>query len=197
MSTSATLKYPWYEYTPEALESGVLSESEIRAEYMRLRKIANQRLEVLGRRGYEDTQTYLRNAGTYRPQSEYTTSELMYQLYRVSKFVTAKSSSYSGMKQIERETKEKLLAHGLKIKDLAEFGNFMEFARSKYGASEYDSERVAELYQEAKKRRISVTEIKKDFDFWVNNVEGVQELPVYKNAERRTSDWYRKKLLEM
>ena len=53
----ATLKYAWYEYTPEALQSGSLSEKEIRDEYRRLRNIANKRIDRLERAGYTDTQT--------------------------------------------------------------------------------------------------------------------------------------------
>ena len=49
----ATLKYTWYEYTPEALQSGVLSEKEIRDEYRRLRNIANKRIDRLEKAGYE------------------------------------------------------------------------------------------------------------------------------------------------
>lgn len=191
----ATLKYAWYEYTPEALQSGVLSEKEIRDEYKRLRNIANKRIDRLGKAGYEQTQTYLRNSGAYKSATNYTMAELHYKLYQVSKFVAAKSSTVSGMRTIEKEAIETLQEKGLgRIKNLQEFGDFMTWARTRYKNSDFDSERAAEVYNEAKRRKIDIEEIKKDYELYRDNYRQFTELPVYRKEERRTSDWYRKSL---
>lgn len=191
----ATLKYAWYEYTPEALQSGSLSEKEIRDEYRRLRNIANKRIDRLARAGYTDTQTYLRNAGVYKSPSYYTMAELQYKLYQISKFVSAKSSTVSGMRLIEKQTLEKLHEKDLvKIRNLQEFGDFMSWARTRYKNSDFDSERAAEVYNEAKRRSIDIEEIKKDYELYRDNYHQFTELPVYRKAERRTSEWYRKAL---
>lgn len=191
----ATLKYAWYEYTPEALQSGVLSEKEIRDEYRRLRNIANKRIDRLEKAGYEQTQTYLRNAGAYKSASNYTMAELHYKLYQISKFVSAKSSTVSGMRTIEKEAIETLQEKGLgRIKNLQEFGDFMSWARTRYKNSDFDSERAAEVYNEAKRRSIDIEEIKKDYELYRDNYRQFTELPVYRKSERRTSDWYRKVL---
>ena len=191
----ATLKYAWYEYTPEALQSGSLSEKEIRDEYRRLRNIANKRIKRLERAGYTGTQAYLRNAGAYKSPSSYTMAELQYKLYQISKFVSAKSSTVSGMRLIEKQTLEKLHEKDLAgIKNLQEFGDFMDWARAKYKYSEFDSERAAEVYNESKRRKIDIKEIKKDYELFRDNYQKITELPVYRKAERRTSEWYRKVL---
>ena len=191
----ATLKYAWYEYTPEALQSGVLSEKEIRDEYRRLRNIANKRIDRLEKAGYAETQAYLRNAGAYKAASNYTMAELHYKLYQVSKFIAAKSSTVSGMRLIEKEAIETLQEKGLvRIKNLQEFGDFMDWARTKYKNSDFDSERAAEVYNEAKRRSIDIEEIKKDYELYRDKYRKFTELPVYRKAERRTSDWYRKAL---
>lgn len=191
----ATLKYAWYEYTPEALQSGSLSEKEIRDEYRRLRNIANKRIERLEKAGYEQTQTYLRNVGAYKSPSNYTLPELQYKLYQISKFVAAKSSTVSGMRLIEKEAIETLQEKGLgRINNLQEFGDFMSWARTKYKSSEFDSERAAEIFNEAKRRNIGIEEIKKDYELYRDNYHEFTELPVYRKAERRTSEWYRKAL---
>ena len=191
----ATLKYAWYEYTPEALQSGVLSEKEIRDEYRRLRNIANKRIERLGEAGYSETQSYLRNAGAYKSASNYTMAELHYKLYQVSKFISAKSSTVSGMRLIEKDAIETLQEKGLgRIKNLQEFGDFMSWARTRYKNSDFDSERAAEVYNEAKRRSIDIEEIKKDYELYRDNYRQFTELPVYRKSERRTSDWYRKVL---
>lgn len=191
----ATLKYAWYEYTPEALQSGVLSEKEIRDEYRRLRNIANKRIERLEKAGYGGTQAYLRNAGAYKSASNYTMPELQYKLYQISKFVAAKSSTVSGMRLIEKAAIETLQEKGLgRVKDLQEFGDFMSWARTRYKNSDFDSERAAEVYNEAKRRSIDIEEIKKDYELYRDNYKQFAELPVYRKAERRTSEWYRKAL---
>ena len=191
----AALKYSWYEYTPEALQSGSLSEKEIRDEYRRLRSIANKRIDRLERAGYTDTQTYLRNAGVYKSASNYTMAELQYKLYQVSKFIAAKSSTDSGMRLIEKQVREKLHEKDLgRIKNLKEFGDFMDWARAKYRNSDFDSERAAEVYNESKLRKIDIEEIKKDYELYRDNYRQFTELPVYRKAERRTSEWYRKVL---
>ena len=189
----ATLKYAWYEYTPEALQSGVLSEKEIRDEYRRLRNIANKRIKRLEKAGYEQTQTYLKNVGSYKSPSNYTTKELQYKLYQISKFILAKSSTVSGMRLIEKKAIETLQEKDLgRINNLQEFGDFMSWARTKYKSSEFDSERAAEVFNEAKRRRIPIEEIKKDYELYRDNYHQFTELPVYRKAELRTSDWYRK-----
>ena len=191
----ANLKYAWYEYTPEALQSGSLSEKEIRDEYRRLRSIANKRIDRLERAGYTGTQTYLRNAGSYKAPSNYTMAELQYKLYQISKFISAESSTVSGMRRIEKKALEKLHEKDLgEIINLKEFGDFMEWARTKYKNSEFDSERAAEVFNEAKRRRIDIEEIKKDYELFRDNYQEITELPVYRKAERRTSEWYRKVL---
>ena len=191
----ATLKYAWYEYTPEALQSGVLSEKEIRDEYRRLRNIANKRIVRLEKAGYGGTQAYLRNAGAYKSASNYTMSELQYKLYQISKFVAAKSSTVSGMRLIEKAAIETLQEKGLgRVKNLQEFGDFMSWARTRYKNSDFDSERAAEVYNEAKRRSIDIEEIKKDYELYRDNYKQFAELPVYRKAERRTSEWYRKAL---
>lgn len=191
----ATLKYAWYEYTPEALQSGALSEKEIRDEYRRLRSIANKRIDRLEKAGYTDTQTYLRNVGAYKSPNSYTMEELQYKLYQISKFVSAKSSTVAGMRMIENQMFEKLKEKELvRIKNLQEFGDFMDWARTKYKNSDFDSERAAEVYNESKRRRIDIEEIKKDYELYRDNYQQIKKLPVYRKDDRRTSEWYRKVL---
>lgn len=195
MARKATLKYQWYEYTPEALQSGILTEKEIKDEYRRLRSIANKRVERLGKAGYGTTQTYIRNAGAYKAASNYTMSELQYKLYQISKFVAAQSSTVSGMRFIEKQALETLHEKGLEnVRDLQEFGDFMSWARTRYQSTEFDSERAAEVFNEAKRRNISVDEIKNDYELYRDNYRKITELPIYRKAERRTSEWYRKVL---
>ena len=122
-------------------------------------------------------------------------AELHYKLYQISKFVSAKSSTVSGMRLIEKQVREKLHEKDLgKIMNLQEFGDFMDWARAKYKNSDFDSERAAEVYNESKRRRIDIEEIKKDYELFRDNYQKITELPVYRKEERRTAEWYRKVL---
>ncbi len=189
----ATLKYAWFEYTPEALASGVLTEKEIRAEYNRLRSIANKRVERLGRAGYKKSQAYLKNVNAYKSASNYNLHQLQYKLYQVSKFVAAKASTVSGMREIEKTALEKLHEKELQqVKDIWAFGDFMDWARAKYKGMDFDSERAAEVYNEAKRRDIDVGEIKKDYEMYKSHYKEFERLPVYRLEERKTSEWYKK-----
>ena len=121
--------------------------------------------------------------------------ELQYKLYQVSKFVAAKSSTVSGMRLIEKKAIATLHEKGLgRINNPQEFGDFMSWARTKYKSSEFDSERASEVFNEAKRRKINIEEIKKDYELYRDNYHQFTELPVYRKAERRTSEWYRKAL---
>ena len=61
MAKIDVLKYDYENYYIEALKSGSLTLKEMRSEYSRLRKIANSRLEALGRSRFSNTQAYIRN----------------------------------------------------------------------------------------------------------------------------------------
>ena len=101
----------------------------------------------------------------------------------------------SGMRLIEKEAIETLREKGLgRISNLQEFGDFMSWARTKYKNMEYDSERAAEIFNEAKRRKINIEEIKKDYELYRDNYHKFTELPLYRKTERRTSEWYRKAL---
>ena len=122
-------------------------------------------------------------------------NELHYKLYQISKFVAAYSSTVSGMRTIEKWAIKTLQEKGLgRIKNLQEFGDFMEWARTRYKNSDFDSERAAKVYNEAKRRNIDIKEIKKDYELYRDNYRQFTELPVYRKEERRTSEWYRKAL---
>ena len=70
----------------------------------------------------------------------------------------------------------------------------MQWARKRFAAGEFDSDRVAELYNEAQSRKIPLSEVKNDFRFWYENIYDVQDLPKYRAEGKRNSAWYRKML---
>lgn len=198
MARNDVQQYPDEYYIPELLRQGILTDAEMRQEYSRLRAIANSRLERMEGTRYTNYQSYIKNAGKYVPLSDIKTRrELIYKLSEVQKFVSARTSSISGIRELERQTLETAHERGLTFlnKDnLHLFGEFMEEARAKGYAKIYGSERVAELFGTASKKGLNPKEVYNDFAYWMENKERLEELPKARNKEQRTSDHYRKML---
>lgn len=198
MARNDVQQYPDEYYIPELLRQGILTDAEMRQEYSRLRSIANKRLQRMEDTRYTNYQSYIKNVGKYVPLSDIKTRrELIYKLSEVQKFVSARTSSISGIRELERQTLETAHERGLTFlnKDnLHLFGEFMEEARAKGYAKIYGSERIAELFGTAAKKGLNPKEVYNDFAYWMENKERLEELPKARNKEQRTSAHYRKML---
>lgn len=196
MAKIDVLKYDYENYYIEALKSGSLTLKEMRSEYSRLRKIANKRLSALGRSKFSNTQAYLLNVGKYVTLDKIKTErDLMYRLHDLAKFVTAKSGSVTGQYEIRRNALESLRERGIDFvneKNFELFGQFMEEARIRGYAKIYGSERVSELFGIAYKKGMNPEELFKDFGFWMQNRQNLEETPKIKNENKRNSSEYKK-----
>ena len=196
MARTDVLKYDYENYYVDALKSGTLTEKEMRSEYSRLRKIANKRLSALGRSRFSGTQAYILNVGKYVTLDKIKSErDLMYRLQDLAKFVTAKSGSVSGQYEMRRNALESLMERGLHFvneKNFEMFGQFMEEARIRGYAKIYGSERVSELFGVASKKGIKPDELFKDFGFWMQNKQNLEEMPKIKNEKKRNSAEYKK-----
>lgn len=190
--------YPEEYYYPEALKSGVLTEAEMRKEYSYLRAIANKRLERFPGTEFAEHQSYLKNVDKFVPLTEITsTRELIMRLYEVKKFTSAKSSSVSGLREMQRRAIETARERGLTFinkSNIKEFGEFMEEARQRGYARIYGSERIAELFGVATKKGINPEQIFKDFHYWMEARKELASMPRIKSPEERTAENYRAKL---
>lgn len=196
MARTDVLKYEYENYYVDALKSGTLTEKEMRSEYSRLRKIANARIEALGRSTFRNSQAYLKNVGKYvtldKIESE---RDLIYKLHDLAKFVTAKSGSVTGQYEMRRNSLESLRERDLDFvneRNFELFGQFMEEARIRGYAKIYGSERIAELFGAASKKGINPKELFRDFGFWMENKQKLEEMPKIKNKKKRNSDEYKK-----
>lgn len=190
--------YPDEYYYPEALRSGILTEAEMRKEYSYLRAIANKRLERFPGTEFEEHQSYRRNVGKFAPLSEISSKrDLIMKLYEVKKFTSAKSSSVTGLRAIERQALETARERGLtwlNKGNLKAFGEFMEEARARGYARLYGSERVAELFGTASKKDLDPQKLFEDFSYWMENQKELAATPKIKSPVERTAEQYREKL---
>lgn len=187
-------------YYPEALRSGTLTPAEMRAHYSYLRKIANKRLQRFVGSEFEDAPSYIKNVGKFVPLSEINNErELMFKLYEVNKFVRARSSSVTGLKQIRNETIETFHDRGftwINKGNIKQFGDYMEYMRTKYGARQFDSERAAELFGMIASDRVglNVEDVQQDFKYWVKHADELAQLPKNVSKKIKSSKDFQKAL---
>lgn len=197
--TGRALKFPREYYYPEALKAGSLTEQQMRQEYSRLRAIANKRLQRFEGTKYENSQTYLRNAGKYVPLSAIGSQrELLMKLAEVSRFVTAKEGSVSGIKAANRQRVATFRERGLdfvNMENIQEFGEFMEWSRGAGYERIYGSEKTSSVYSQAVKRMgIDVEQVRKDFEYYMENLDTLRNVPRARNPKDRTSEEYRSRI---
>ena len=198
-TTGRALKFPREYYYPEALKAGSLTEQQMRQEYSRLRAIANKRLQRFEGTKYENSQTYLRNAGKYVPLAAIGSQrELQMKLVEVSRFVTAKEGSVSGINAANRKRVATFRERGLdfvNMENIQDFGEFMEWARDSGYERVYGSEKTSDVYGQAVKRMgIDVEAVRKDFEYYMENLDTLRNVPRARNPKDRTSEEYRSRI---
>lgn len=198
-TTGRALKFPREYYYPEALKAGSLTDQQMRQEYSRLRAIANKRLQRFEGTRYEESQTYLRNVGKYIPLSAIGSKrELQMKLVEVSRFVTAKEGSVSGINAANRKRVATFRERGLdfvNMENIQDFGEFMEWARDSGYERVYGSEKTSSVYGQAVKRMgIDVEAVRKDFEYYMENLDTLRKVPRARNPKDRTSEEYRSRI---
>lgn len=149
-------------YNPRNIQYALSDKEErdkVLKDYIEKRKIANRRLENFKGTEWETSKQYKMNEGKYKKISEIKDdTELAYLLTDLHRFVTSKTSTVTGLKQQRNRTIETLHEHGytfINKGNLRQFGEFMEDMRQRQIASIYDSDRLADLFHMAEKKRIS------------------------------------------
>lgn len=191
----AQLKYEKEIYTPEGAKS--LTDKELRKEYSRLRSIARKRLERFEGTEWTDTQTYKAYKEGFKPIKDIKDErELRYQLTQVARFVTTETASVSGLEKQRKQAIETLNDRGYSFvnkKNYHKFTDFMEYVRTSSIAKLYDSNQVAEFFEESleKRKNMSEKDLQKSFKSWERKQ---QKLKKIQNINPRNSSQYRKGL---
>lgn len=160
-----------YDYFPEVARAN-MSKREARAEYARLRKIANRRLEALMRH-YPKSEVAKRYRKGFAPLSRTARSSRIYkQLYEVARYLNTASGSVSGQRTARKKQLETLREHGYTFvnkKNLDEFNEFWRTVRAHAGTSvDGQSETVAELFAKAKKAKLDPQTVAKAFEKYMS-----------------------------
>lgn len=142
------LRSDWSEemYTPAGLRRGLISESDARKEYTRLRDIAEKRIKRLGKSEFANTQTY-RNVqeGFKKLKDIKSQRELSMGLADLARFLSSDTSTVTGLWNARERALETMHQHGftdINRENFALFGEFMEWARSTFDLMELGSNEV-------------------------------------------------------
>ena len=156
-----------FDYFPEIARSK-MTKREARAEYARLRKIANRRLEALMRH-YPKSEVAKRYRKGFAPLGRAERSSRIYKkLYEVARYLNTATGSVSGQRTARKKQLETLREHGYTFvnkKNLDEFNEFWRTVRA-HGGSAVDgqSETIAELFAKAKKAKLDPQTVAKAFE---------------------------------
>ena len=175
---SQALRYSSFSYTPAGIDS--LTPQEIRAEYIRLRAIAQKRIKRLEAAGFRAPSVNMPFVKGLTP------GQLANALMDVAIFIRSPGSTVSGrrMEIISRE--KKLRKHYPEIDwdsiNMADFYDYMEAYNAKYSNVVYPSDEAVTLYSIAKGRRMTTASLKKDMKFWHDNMAKLEN---YKPPNKR------------
>lgn len=180
------------------IEADILTPKEMRSHYRYLRTIANKRLSKFAGTEFEDAQSYVKNKDRFVPLKQIKSErDLRFKLYELNKFIRAESSSVTGLKRIRNRAIKTARERGmtwLNKSNIKQFGEYMDFLRSKYGAKQFDSERAQELFGQSIKRKIDPMEIAEDFQFFRKHAEELSKMPKIKSGAKATAEDYKKAL---
>ena len=202
-------------YTLDAIRhADIWTPETIKSEYIRLRKIAQERLREMskspiGRESY----TFKRNQGRFRPASELTTGQMKVQLSEVARMITARRGTLAGIKRARKQAIATFHEHGYEFvteENYSEFGEFMrawkesrfrgygsmvavDFFENALSATGQDVD--AETFKHAKvSTRAESRVVAEAFRDWKNDKERFEETGLKTNSKQVTSvqlleDW--------
>ena len=196
----ASLKYPFAQYTVYANRIGSgIPENEIRKEYTRLRDILQKRIKTIQKSEFAGQGI----AGQF-PQglpklAEIRPEDLPYLLPQAATAINSSGGSLKGLRHRRSETLKSLQERGYTNIDetnISSFARFMEEARERGIDKVYGSDTIATLYDTTIALGIGPDEVMKDFTWWVDNVEDIEEVSykLRKRGENVTAEAIRDEL---
>ena len=200
------LKYSAGWYTPTHLRSGDVSAAVIKAEYTRLRDIAQKRLKRMAGTEFRETETFKQNWGYFTRirdmagkgmKGDKISPELSYKMAALARFVAAEGSTVSGMKKQREKSLQTLKQHGYDFVNKSNYANFAKFMqeyRQQKLDSQFDSGEVAELFETMEKNRADPAQVADDFEYWLDNREKAAELKPAKGSRKVSAKTFKKRI---
>ena len=177
---------PWM-IGPQLIRATAVSDAQLRAEYSRLRSIANKRIQRMEGKP-EAQETFSQHSGGFPKVAGMNRSDLVYALDDVTRFLTAERGSLSGIRYSNKKIQKTLASRGISVPrdQLAKFGSFMNAMKKALGVNrgDYASQQIAELWSELfQKGKISQKKFEKRVKEVMREIEEEQK-QLYKRAQR-------------
>lgn len=178
------------------------TEAEIRKEYSRLRDIAEKRLKRIASSEFKDSEAYRYNVDRFKPLKELTpkggvNAALARSLADLERFISASTSTVSGLKHQRAATIQSLQAHGINYVNKSNFKDFYDFmnaAKANLNGRGYDSDAAASVWEWAQRNEINPEEIHKDFDYWYRNARKLDKVESKLGEGKHSAAEFRKAL---
>lgn len=173
---------------PQLVRAFAISDEVIRKEYSQLRSIANKRLKRMAGKP-EAIGTYGKLPSEFPKVKGMTRADLVRELGKVSKFLTAERGSISGIRLSNKKIAETLKDRGINVpKDqIAKFGAFMNAMKKALNINrgDYASKQTAKLWEELfSKGKISQAEFERKVKALMKEIEE-EEKQTFTRAQRR------------
>lgn len=191
------MKYnlPDIAYTPRGWMQGDVEPTDIKKEYQRLRKVANERLRKLKNSGYANSEIYRRFRSAFPAYSKVqTNTALGIHLADARHFLDMKTSTVGGMHKVESQTIQSLHKSGytfINKDNLRAFGAFMDAVRAKYSGLIYGSDQVVDLFGASVEKSLNPAQLLEDFEYWKENVYELEKSRQKRN-DLNTPEKYKK-----
>ena len=196
----ASLKYPFAQYTVYANRIGSgIPENEIRKEYTRLRDILQKRIKTIQKSEFAGQGIAGQFPDGLPKLSEIRPEDLPYLLQQAATAINSSAGSLKGLRHRRSETIKSLQERGytnIDENNISSFARFMEEARERGLEKVYGSDTIATLYDTTIAIGISPDAVMKDFTWWVDNVEDIEEVSfkLRKRGENVTAESIREEL---
>lgn len=169
-----------YDYFPEVARAN-MSKREARAEYARLRKIANRRLEALMRYFPESKTAKRYRKGFAALPREEKTGRIYKKLYEVARYLNEQQGSVSGQRSYRKKSIESLHASGygfINQRNFDQFAAFMDEVKTHSLYRSLDSEQAVILFGKAVKKKMDPQKVAKAFEKYQSEKSPLKDVKV-------------------
>ncbi len=154
---------------------------EARAEYSRLRKIAEKRLKRIGESEFRTGDVYRKYKDAFQPLPRNASAERVRKmLSEVARFTERKQASISGFRESQKKQIETLQERGydwINKDNISTFNDYMARIMKFTAAKNYDSEEIVDLVHDAMDADLDPDDVAEDFEDYLTGVKEIPEMP--------------------
>lgn len=172
---------------------------ELRSEYRKMRNEAKSRIKDIKHSGYGDSQVLENKDFLDKNPSNLTKRELASYLSYTASFLNSDLSTVEGQ-QRQREsvidTFHQMGYENISASNFDEFGKFMKRMHTYIKNKVLSSDTVVDMYDTAKEKNISVRNIERNYKFYSEHLDEIQELELNPDRKRKYTARELEKILE-